>query len=185
MPIDFPNSPSPSHGDTFVNGTTVWEYSSAVPGWNIDRTAIVEIGDGLVSGANFANDSITSDNLESESYPYILGTNTTTTVGNYTTLLTSASMPAGQYLVFANINSKLINDSIPSYAINFGATQIAGTFLQIDSDTIDPIWHTFTLSVLYEASTSNTFNLQQACWRESVEAQATHTRLAIVKIGGA
>jgi hypothetical protein len=181
MPIEFPASPS--HGQVFVNDTTVWEYSSAVPGWSINRKAIVQTTDGLVQGSKFANNSINANNLSPTNFYYSLSTNSTTTSGNSTTLITTPSLPAGQYLIMGNINAELNDNALASYAIYWGDVEISTAYIGNDYASLGDIWHRFVLSNAVGPTVNGVVTLVQACWRQSVEAKATDTNLHIVRIG--
>jgi hypothetical protein len=187
MPLSFPVSPS--DGEIYNSGTTQWVYSTADGAWQIDRGAIVETTDGLVSGANFANNAIDSSNLNLATSSPDLGTTNTRASGGNTDLITTTAISTGLYYIAAQITYKLSGASEAVYSLSCGASYVARGYVDNDFATYGNIQNTIIVGKFFvNTSAANTIKLNVNCSVGSIDTigsgSVSYTTIFWSKLGG-
>jgi hypothetical protein len=177
MPIEFPASPS--HGNRHTEANSVWEYSSAVPGWSQVRDDY----DGFIpSGLTSDNlaEKISYNKVNLDIYAYTLTPDLVTPPASTNTLLSSYSTESGLKHVFANIGVKTEDECAGTYELKIGSTVLATNKVEVDNSAANYQYHHIHMSAVTAAS--GIISITQACTTGfGITAMENHTRLFFVR----
>lgn len=187
MPLDFPAGPS--HGAVYTANTTQWVFSSSDNAWNIDRTAIVDTTDGLVSGTNFSNNAIEASNLNITAISLDNVSTDTTTTGNNTDIIESAALPTGFYYFAAQITYRLSGATEANYTLSIGPDYVSTPYIENEYASYGNIENTIVVGkFMTNSSAANTLKLKAWCTSGSIETigsgSISYTSIYWVRLGG-